>query len=183
MSRDGTFRLATSNLWMLAMLGLQAFALTVNGVAAPWIMRSFDLNQASLARLFAVISISAIGALILTRLFDVIGRRRVLRWCAVATSLGAIGAALSRSLIAFTLCELILNAAASAAIAAGVVVIAEKLPPPERAAGQSLAGIALRVGSGFTVALMPLLAYGGYSWRWLLVLAATANLGLRFVDS
>jgi predicted MFS family arabinose efflux permease len=39
------------------------------------------------------------------------------------------------------------------------------------------------VGSGFTVALMPVLAYGGYSWRWLLVIAATANLGLRLVDS
>jgi MFS family permease len=167
---------------MLAMLAIQAFAATINVVAAPWIMRSFHLNPASLARLFAVISVSAIGALIMTRLFDVIGRRRVLRWCAVAASLGAIGAALSRSLIAFTLCELILNAATSAAIAAGVVVIAEKLPPSERAAGQSLAGIAVRVGSGVTVALMPVLAYTGYSWRWLLVLAASANLGLRIVD-
>jgi MFS family permease len=182
MSSDGNLRLVTSNLWMLAMLGFQAFALTINGVAAPWIMQRFHLNQASLARLFAVISVSAIGALILTRMFDVIGRRRMLRWCAVASSFGAIGAALSHGLIAFTLCEVILNAAASAAIAAGIVVIAEKLPAPERAAGQSVAGIALRVGSGFTVALMPLLAYGAYSWRWLLLLAATANLGLRLVD-
>lgn len=97
MSRDGNLRLAAANLWMLAMLALQAFALTVNSVAAPWIMESFRLNQSSLARLFAVISVSAIGALILTRLFDVIGRRRMLRWCAIATSLGAIGAALSHS--------------------------------------------------------------------------------------
>jgi len=179
MSRDGNLRLAASNLWMLSMLALQAFALTINGVAAPWIMQSFQLNQASLARLFAVISISAIGALILTRMFDVIGRRRVLRWCAVATSLGAFGAALSPNLIVFTVCEVILNAAASAAIAAGVVVIAEKLLPAERAAGQGLAGIAVRIGSGVCVALMPLLAYGGYSWRWLLVLAATANIGLH----
>ena len=179
MSRDGNLRLAASNLWMLSMLAIQAFALTINGVAAPWIMRSFDLNQASLARLFAVISISAIGALILTRMFDVIGRRRVLRWCAVATSVGAFGAALSPNLIAFTVCELMLNASASAAIAAGVVVIAEKLLPAERAAGQGLAGIAVRIGSGVTVALMPMLAYGGFSWRWLLVLAATANIGLH----
>lgn len=144
-------------------------------------MQSFHLSQSGLARLFAVISVSAIGALILTRLFDVIGRRRVLRWCAVATSLGAIGAALSPSLIAFTLSELILNAAASASIAAGVVVIAETLPARERATGQGLAGVAVRIGSGVSVALMPLLAYGGYSWRWLLVLAATANLGLQLV--
>jgi MFS family permease len=181
MSRDGNLRLAAANLWTLAMLALQAFALTVNSVAAPWIMESFRLNQSSLARLFAVISVSAIGALILTRLFDVIGRGRMLRWCAIATSLGAIGAALSHSLISFTLCEFILNAAASASIAAGVVVIAEKLPAHERAAGQSLAGFATRVGSGFTVALMPLLAYGGYSWRLLLLLAAAANLGLQLV--
>ena len=61
------------------MLAIQAFAATINVVAAPWIMQSFHLNPASLARLFAVISVSAIGALIMTRLFDVIGRRRVLR--------------------------------------------------------------------------------------------------------
>jgi MFS family permease len=75
MSRDGNLRLAASNLWMLSMLALQAFALTINSVAAPWIMRSFDLNQASLASLFAVISVSAIGAPIMNRMFDVIGLR------------------------------------------------------------------------------------------------------------
>ena len=183
MSRDGNLRLAADNLWMLVMLALQAFALSINGVAAPWIMQSFQLSQAGLARTFAAISVAAVGALILTRLFDVIGRRRVLRWCAVATSLGAIGAALAQSLIAFTLCEILLSAAASAAIAAAIVVLAEKLPAADRARGQSLAGIAMRVGSGFTVAMMPILAYVGYSWRWLLVLAATASLGLRLVDS
>lgn len=164
------------------MLALQAFTLSINGVASPWIMRSFHLNQSSLARLFAWISVSAIGALIFTRLFDVIGRRRVLRWCAIASSLGAIGAALSRSLMAFTLCEILLNAAASAAIAAAMVVMAETLPAAERATGQSLVGIAVRVGAGFSVALMPLLAYAGYSWRWLLVLAALPNIGLHLID-
>jgi MFS family permease len=182
MSRDGNLRLVTSNLWVLVMLALQAFTLSINGVAAPWIMQSFHLNQSSLARLFAYISVSSIGALILTRLFDVIGRRRVLRWCVIASSFGAIGAALSRSLMAFTLCEILLNAAASAAIAAAIVVLAEKLPAAERATGQSLVGIAVRVGSGFGVALMPLLAYAGYSWRWLLVLAALPNLGLHLID-
>ena len=181
MSRDGNLRLAADNLWMLVMLALQAFALSINGVAAPWIMQSFQLSQAGLARTFAAISVAAVGALILTRLFDVIGRRRVLRWCAVATSFGAIGAALAQSLIAFTLCEILLSAGASAAIAAAIVVLAEKLPAADRARGQSLAGVAMRVGSGFTVAMMPILAYVGYSWRWLLVLAATASLGLQLV--
>src|SRR5260370_15662630 len=139
MSRDRNLRLAAANLGTLAMLALQAFALTVNSGAAPWIMESFRLNQSSLARLFAVISVSAIGALILTRLFDVIGRGRMLRWCAIATSLGAIGAALSHSLISFTLCEFIFNAAASASFPAGVVVIAAKLPAHEPPPVQRLA--------------------------------------------
>jgi MFS family permease len=182
MLRHSYLRLVAANRWALVMLTLQSFTLSINSVAAPWIMQSFQLNQSSLARLFAYISLSSIGALILTRLFDVIGRRRVLRWCLTASSFGAIGAALSRSLMAFTLCEILLNAASSAAIAATIVVLAEKLPAAERAIGQSLAGIAMRAGGGFCVALTPLLAYAGYSWRWLLVLAALPNLGLQLVD-
>ena len=182
MSRDATLQLVTSNRWVLAILALQAFTLSVNGVAAPWIMQSFHLDQSSLARLFAWISVSSIGALVLTRLFDVIGRFRLLRWCVFASSFGSIGAALSRSLKAFTLCEILLDATASAAIAAAIVVVAEKLPVAERATGQSLVGIAVRVGSGFSIALMPLLAYAGYSWRWLLVLAALPSLGLYLIE-
>src|SRR5260370_1393042 len=149
MSRDGNLRLAAANLWTLAMLALQAFALTVNSVAAPWIMESFRLNQSSLARLFAVISVSAIGALILTRLFDVIGRGRMLRWWAIPTSLGAIGASLSHRLISVTRCRpaasrchspLLLprSCVVCRAPPAGVVYFLgpyrqPRLPPPQRA--------------------------------------------------
>jgi len=101
---------------------------------------------------------------------------RVLRWCAVATSLGAIGAAFSRSLIAFTLCELILNAAASAAIAAGVVVLPRSASPLNVQRARALPG-SRSGGKRVHRRADADLAYGGYSWRWLLVLAATANLG------
>ena len=47
---------------LLAALAFQGFALAINGVAAPWMMTSFGLDQAGMARAFAWISLSAIGA-------------------------------------------------------------------------------------------------------------------------
>src|SRR5262249_58957091 len=63
---------------MLALLAYQGFVLAMNGVAAPWMMRTFALEQSGIARLFAVTSVSALGAFLLARLADRLGRRAVL---------------------------------------------------------------------------------------------------------
>src|SRR5690349_13606688 len=52
---------------LLAALAFQGFALAINGVAAPWMMESFALDQAGIARAFAWISLSALGAFVLAR--------------------------------------------------------------------------------------------------------------------
>src|SRR6516162_1166032 len=80
---------------MLALLAYQGFVLATNGVAAPWMMHGFALDQRGIARLFAVTSLSALGAFLLARLADRVGRRAVLIACATATPLCALGAALS----------------------------------------------------------------------------------------
>src|SRR5882757_3475062 len=68
-----------------AMLWYQGFTMAINGIGAPWIAKSFALSESGIAKMYAWISVSAIGALILSRCADRLGRRRVLMWCMTAT--------------------------------------------------------------------------------------------------
>jgi MFS family permease len=163
------------------MLYYQGYTMAINGIGAPWIAKSFNLGESGIAGLYAWISISALGALALSRLADRLGRRRVLLTCMVATPLSALGAALSRNIILFTACEIFLYAFIGATIASSIVMLAEELPIARRAKGQSYAGLALSFGAGLCVLLMPILDHAGYSWRWLLVLSAAGLAGLPFV--
>jgi MFS family permease len=159
----------------------QGYAMSINAIAAPWIARSFELSQSGIAALYACISVSAIGALLLSRLIDRVGRRRVLLWCMTATPLCALGAALSTSIPLFVLFEIFMYAFIGATVSASVVMFAEALPIEQRAKGQSFGGLALGLGAGVCVILMPVLSGANWSWRWLLALAATGLVALPFV--
>jgi putative MFS transporter len=163
------------------MLYYQGYTMAINGIGAPWIAKSFNLGESGIATLYAWISISALGALALSRLADRVGRRRVLLTCMLATPVSALGAALSQNIILFTICEIFLYAFIGATIASSIVMLAEELPIAQRAKGQSYAGLALTLGAGLCVLLMPLLDHAGYSWRWLLALSAAGLAGLPFV--
>ncbi len=164
-----------------AMLWYQGFTMAINGIGAPWIAKSFALNESGIARMYAWISVSALGALILSRCADRLGRRRVLLWCMTATPLCAFGAALSFNPLVFTAFEIALYAFIAATLSSAVVMLAETLPIAERARGQSFAGLAVALGGGLCLMLMPLLDSFGMSWRWLLVLATGGVLGVPFV--
>ena len=57
----------------------------------------------------------------------------------------------------------------------------ESVPIAQRAQGQSYGGLAMGLGGGLCVALMPLLERAGYSWRWLLLLSVAGLSGLPFM--
>lgn len=166
---------------ILALLWYQGFTMAINGVAAPWIARSFELGQSGIASLYAWISLSAIGALLLSRLVDRVGRRRVLVWCINGTPIAALGAGLSTSQASFAMCEIVLYAFIGATISGSIVVLAEELPVGQRARGQSFGGLALSLGSGACVILMPVLESAGLSWRWLLMLSGAGLIGAPFL--
>ena len=69
---------------LVAMLFTRASRSSIVSVAAPWIAISFHLDGAGIARLFAWISLSALGALALSRMIDRHGRRRMILWCMAA---------------------------------------------------------------------------------------------------
>ena len=157
---------------VLAILAYQGFAIAINGVAAPWEMIDFHLDQAGLAALFAWISLSALGSCLLARAADRLGRRRVLVGCLVVTPLAAAAAALTTSVSTFAACEIVLNASAGAAVASAVVWLAEEVTAERRAMAQAAGGMALAAGNAACLVLMPSLAAFQQSWRLLLWFAA-----------
>jgi putative MFS transporter len=165
-----------------ALLGYQGFTMSINGIASPWIARSFGLSEAGIARLYAWISLSAIGALMLSRLADRYGRRRLLVWCMTATSLCALAAAVALNRVVFAIIEIGLYAFIAATLASSVVMLAEALPIEERARGQSFGGLAAALGGGLCLMVMPVLDHFGWSWRWLLVVSGSGLFALPLVS-
>jgi MFS family permease len=157
---------------LLAMLFYQGFAASIISVASPWIGKSFNLDGAGIARLFAWISISALGALALSRMIDRYGRRRMILWCVAAIPACSIGAAASTGVIWFVSFQIALYAVVGAAGSGCVVMLSEELPIARRARGQSFGGLAGAVGAGLCVFLMPIFVACGWSWRWMFVIAA-----------
>jgi MFS family permease len=157
---------------LLAMLFYQGFAAAIISVAAPWIGKSFHLDGSGIARLFAWISLSSLGALALSRMIDRYGRRRMILWCMAAIPICSIGTAVSTSLAAFTVFQIALYAVVGASASGCIVMLSEELPIARRARGQSFGGLAASVGAGLSVFLMPIFDAYGLSWRWMFVISA-----------
>jgi MFS family permease len=152
-------------------LAFEGFTMAINGIGAPWIAKSFHLGESGIAGLFAWISLSAIGALGLSRMIDRLGRRRMLLVCIAGTAVSALAAAFSTNIVAFAVCEIALYAFIGATISGGIVILAEELAIEERARGQSWGGLGMGLGGGLCLIVMPMVA-SRYSWRWMLVLAS-----------
>ncbi|MBI3782346.1 MAG: MFS transporter [Deltaproteobacteria bacterium] len=163
------------------MMLYQGYMTAINGIASPWIAAGFGLGESGIARLYAWISLSAVGALVISRYADRVGRRRVLLSCMTATPLLALGAALSTNVVAFTIFDIAVYACATATISSSVVLIAEGLPIELRAKGQSYGGLALGLGGGICVVLVPILSDHEQSWRWLLFLAGSGILLIPYM--
>jgi MFS transporter, SP family, major inositol transporter len=155
---------------LLVVFGFQGYAATFPTVAAPWFSKDFHLSDPAMAKVFAGFALSSFGALALARMADRIGRRRVLMWSAIAMPIAALGAATAHEVVAFVAFVIVVEAFLGAALTCSVVMLAELLPVPRRADGQSWAGLATAVGGGLCVFLAPIYPRLGMSWRWLLAI-------------
>ncbi len=157
---------------VVALMLYQGFTIAILGTGAPWIARSFGLDQSGIARTFAWVSLSAFGALALSRMADRVGRRRVVLWSMIGTPLSALGAALSPHVGWLIVSSIFMFAFLGATIASGIVMLAEELAVDDRAKGQSYAALAGSFGAGLCILAMPLLARSIYSWRLLFGISA-----------
>ena len=156
---------------LFAILCYQGYAYVILGVGAPFIGKSFGLDQSGIARMYAWISLNSIGALVLSRMADRIGRRRVLILGLFITPLGSLGALLSSSAAWFILFEILVYSAIGATFGSAIVMMAEVLSIEKRSEGQGWANLAIASGGGVCVVLAPILVHFGLSWRWMLAVA------------
>lgn len=152
---------------VVALMLYQGFTMAILGTGASWIAQSFGLDQSGIAPSFAWISLSAFGALALSRMADRVGRRRVVLWAMAGTPLSALGAALAPRLEWLVVASIWMYAFLGAAIAGGIVMLAEELAIQDRARGQSYAALAGALGAGVCIIVMPLTARSIHSWRLL----------------
>jgi len=162
---------------IVLLLIYQGYTLSIVGVAAPWIAKSFSLSEAQLAELFAWMSVSAFGSLILARLADRVGRRRIILLALSLAPLFALCAALARTPAPFAFFEILISALQGGAVSSAVVLLAEELPSERRATGQAFAAFASAIGGVLAYIVIPFLLQWGYSWRWLLA-PSVAGVGL-----
>ena len=153
---------------IVILLIYQGYSLSIIGVASPWIAKSFGLDQAKLAELFAWMSLSAFGALILARLADRVGRRRIILASLVLAPICAAAAAVARRPASFALFEILISALLGGSVSSAIVLLAEELPSAQRARGQAFAAFASALGGVLGYIVIPFLLQWEYSWRWLL---------------
>src|SRR6516165_12091454 len=148
---------------LFVILCYQGYAFAFLGVGAPFIAESFHIDQSGSARMYAWISLNSVGALILSRMADRMGRQRIVLLSLLLTPLCSLAAALSASASLFILFEIITYAGIGATFGSSFVMLAEALPIEKRSAGQGWANLAISIGSGGCVLLAPILARYGLS--------------------
>lgn len=158
---------------IVILLVYQGYSLSVVGVASPWIAKSFALSEARLAELFAWMSLSALGTLILARLADRVGRRRIILSSLVLAPFCAAGAALAYRPGSFAVFEILISALLGGSVSSAIVLLAEELTVEHRARGQAFAAFASAVGGALGYVVIPFLLRWGFSWRWLLAPCVT----------
>ena len=153
---------------IVALLIYQGYSLSIVGVASPWIAKSFALNQPRLAELFAWMSLSALGTLVLARLADRVGRRRIILISLLFAPVFSLLAAMTRRAELFALFEILISALLGGSVSSAIVLLAEELPMEQRAQGQAFAACASAIGGVLGYIVIPFLLQWEYSWRWLL---------------
>jgi MFS family permease len=125
--------------------------------------------------MYAWMSLNSVGALILLRMADRIGRRRIVLLRVLPTPLCSLARAISASVRLFVIFELIVYAGIGATFGSSFEMLAEALPIEKRSEGKGWANLAIAMGSRGCVILAPILAHYGISWRWLLTVPASGS--------
>jgi MFS family permease len=178
MSHTGPVSKGSAVLTAIVLLQIyQGYTLSIAGVASPWIAASFGLDQPGLARLFAWMSASLAGSLVLARMADRVGRRKIILTSLLLVPIFSAGAALAPNAVVFALFEIPISALLGGSVSSAIVLLAEELPVNRRARGQAAAAFASAVGGVLAYPLIAVLVGWGLSWRWMLALSV-AGIGI-----
>jgi MFS family permease len=158
---------------LLGVMWYGGLTLPLLAVESPWIALRFDLDAQAVARLYALMSLSAVLTFAGGRVADRIGRRRLLVACLVIASAVAVLESFARSAVAFAICELLRFSTVGAIANCAVALFAEAAPNSSARVGAvGKAGMAAAAGGASLLLLTPLLAKLGHSFRPAFAVAA-----------
>jgi putative MFS transporter len=174
------------HLVLLVLLGTASFFdgydIAIKNLALTQIRDSFDLTKSAASAMLAVVYFGALPAMVLTRLADRVGRRRMLIVSVLGyTSLSGL-TALAPSATWFAGLQFFQQLFLVAEIAVVATLAAEELPAKARGYGFGILGMNLTLGMGAAAML-----YGGVfepagiSWRWLYVASVPPMLLVAFL--
>lgn len=157
---------------------LFGFDLVIISGAIPFFTNYFGLNEYETGWAVGCINIGcAGGALIAGKLSDLLGRKKLLLYCAFLFALTGLGTGWSNSFNLFITFRLLTGIAVGAAALVYPMYIAEIAPSPMR--GRNVAFYQLAIVSGILLAYLSnylLLNTGKDNWRWMFTSQSTPAL-------
>ncbi len=152
--------------------------LTQNGDA---VTDAFHRSDRALGVALAIARVGVLVSIVAIALADRIGRRRLLLWCLAGACVANLVAGVSPSFEVFTGAQLLTRAFVNATLVVAAVAAVEDAPEHARAFAVAMFGLALGLGYGIAVFLLPLADLGNYGWRISFVVSALALLTLPIV--
>ncbi|MET0420914.1 MAG: MFS transporter [Acidimicrobiia bacterium] len=145
--------------------------LTQNGDA---VTTAFHESDAALGAALAIVRVGVLVSLVVVALADRLGRRRLVLVALVgACAMNAV-AAVAPSFEVFTGAQLLTRAFVNAALVIAAIAVVEEAPEGARAFATAMFGLALGVGVGLSVLLLPLADLGSWGWRLSFLVSAAA---------
>ncbi len=149
--------------------------LTQNGDA---VTRSFGEDDAALGFALALARAGVLVSLVATAMSDRFGRRRMILVCLAGICAANALAAVSPSFEVFTAAQFTTRALVNATLIVAAIAAVEEAPEGARAYAFALFALALGVGFGLTVVLLPLADLGDDGWRIAFAISALTAFAL-----
>src|SRR5262249_35983992 len=124
-------------------------------------------SEAQLGYALSIVRVGALLSILLGRIADRYGRRRILVVAILAYTLATAATGASRGLVSFIAFQLIATVFLVAQVALAQVVIAEEFPAEARGRGQGILGAFSALGAGVAAVLFPVLQQTTLGWRGL----------------
>ena len=161
--------------WVIC--ALLFFATTINyidrqvlGILAPDLQRSIGWSEVEYGRIVTAFQFAyALGLLVAGRLLDLFGTRLGFAVAIVLWSLAAMGHALARNALGFSVARFALGLGEAANFPAAIKTVAEWFPKRERAFATGIFNAGSNIGAVVAPAVVPWIALT-WGWQWAFIL-------------
>ena len=136
-------------------------------LALPYIGDDLGAEEGTLGIALSLIRVGALASIVLGRLADRHGRRRMLLFTILAYTLATAATGLSRGIVEFVLFQLFATIFLVTELSLAQVVVTEEFPARFRAQGQGILGAFAALGSGLAALLFPVFQASPLGWRGL----------------